>query len=157
MGIIGDIFGGGDSSETVVQQPNLTPEQIELINRQIELADIQIEELGRQRRLQRQVFDPATAGAERLEASIGQTPFDFSQITTSQPGGLPQAEIIPPGAITPATPSPLIDITPPVQPGQPQLPGAPTPGTIPGVVGAGRQLATEDVSDQLIAQQLERL
>lgn len=165
MGFIGDIFGGG--SQTVVQQANLSSEQSALIQKQIELADFQIKELNRQRQLQRQAFAPASAGAERLEQSIGSTPFDFSQIATSQPGGVPPGQILPPTPIPGATPAPQVNITPPVAPGQPVLPGVPSPGQGPtalptgialsGAVGPGRQLATEDLSDQLIAQQLERL
>lgn len=65
MGFISDIFGGG--SETVVQQANLTPEQRELINRQVELADFQLAELKRQRRFQGQAFESAESTAEALD------------------------------------------------------------------------------------------
>lgn len=70
MGFIGDIFGGGGSSQTVVQQANLTPEQIELINRQVQLADIQIREISRQRRAQERAFGSAESAARRVERSV---------------------------------------------------------------------------------------
>lgn len=66
MGFIGDIFGGG--SQSVVQQANLTPEQRELIGRQVELADFQLEELRRQREFQGQSFTEAEQRAAEIEA-----------------------------------------------------------------------------------------
>lgn len=67
MSVIGKIFGGGSSSQTVVEQANLTPEQTELINRQVQLADIQIEELSRQRKLQAKAFGGAEQAAAEIE------------------------------------------------------------------------------------------
>lgn len=66
MGFITDIFGGG--SETVTQQANLTPEQRELINRQVELADFQLAELRRQQRFQRTAFEGAEEQAGIVES-----------------------------------------------------------------------------------------
>lgn len=68
MGFISDIFGGG--SETVTQQTILTPEQKALINRQVKLADIQIAEIGRQRKAQAETFGQAEDAAGQVDEFI---------------------------------------------------------------------------------------
>lgn len=52
-GLVSDIFGGDKKVTTKTQ---LTPEQTELIQKQIELAEFQLEELANQRDLQTQLF-----------------------------------------------------------------------------------------------------
>lgn len=76
MGIIGNVFGsvfggGGESSST---QINLTPEQRELIAKQVELADFQLGELQKQSDLQSSVFqsaeDAANVGPSAVEDEL---------------------------------------------------------------------------------------
>ena len=68
----GPFGGGGSTSTTVVEAQTPTAEETELINRQIELADFQLQELQRQSALQETAFDELgplldiqTAEAER--------------------------------------------------------------------------------------------
>lgn len=68
MGFISDIFGGGDS--TVTNQTVLTPEQRRLVAKQVELADIQIEEISRQRIAQETAFGQAETAAGQVDADI---------------------------------------------------------------------------------------
>ena len=70
MGIVSSLFGGGD--QKVIQQTNLTPEQRELIGRQIELADFQLEELARQRGLQTEAFEGVEASRLATEEFVSQ-------------------------------------------------------------------------------------
>lgn len=66
--LLGGLIGGrGGGTTKQVSQTILTDEQKELIEKQTKLAEFQLQELKRQRKLQAEAFDPAAAAAQSYE------------------------------------------------------------------------------------------
>lgn len=71
MGFIGDLFAGR-TKQTSAVTPQLSGAQKSLTQKQLSLADFQLEELERQRTAQDQLFDPAAAQASEFERLLSE-------------------------------------------------------------------------------------
>lgn len=81
MGVIGDILGGSSETTSTV---TLSAEQRELVAKQVELADFQLQELQNQRELQETAFTGAEAAAGDFDQFVDQAGGEDSASAQSQ-------------------------------------------------------------------------